>query len=151
MTKETNNPPRADQVLIRRSEMADAQVCEEILRSLPDWFGIEQAIVQYRRDIEAMETHLAVRQGQMCGFLTLKLHNQYTAEIQVMGVRRELHGQGIGRALVAHAEQHLRSRKVEYLEVKTLGPSRPDDNYDRTRGFYLAMGFRPIEENNLWN
>jgi hypothetical protein len=30
--------------------------------------------------------------------------------------------------------------------VKTLGPSRPDVGYDKTRAFYLAYGFRPLEE-----
>lgn len=55
-----------------------------------------------------------------------------------------------GRALVEYAEQMLRSRSVEYLEVKTLGPSRPNEHYERTRGFYFTLGFRPLEENQLW-
>jgi len=28
-----------------------AETCEQILRSLPEWFGIEEAIVSYRKDI----------------------------------------------------------------------------------------------------
>jgi len=35
---------------------------------------------------------------------------------------------------------------VELLQVKTLGPSLPDAGYDRTRRFYLRMGFRPLEK-----
>ena len=55
-----------------------SSACEPIIRSLPDWFGIEEAIVQYAREI--------------------------------------------------------------------------DENYARTRAFYLAMGFRPLEEfTQLWN
>jgi hypothetical protein len=37
------------------------------------------------------------------------------------------------------------------LQVKTLSASRPDPGYDKTRAFYLAFGFRPLEEfPTLW-
>jgi GNAT superfamily N-acetyltransferase len=128
----------------------EAETCEEILRSLPEWFGIEEAILQYRRDIEALESYVAENEGRIQGFLTLKHHNTSTSEIQVLAVREEVHGRGIGRALIEHAERLLSSRSVEYLEVKTLGPSRPNAHYERTRSFYVATGFRPVEENSLW-
>jgi hypothetical protein len=54
------------------------------------------------------------------------------------------------QALVEQGEKVLRHRGIEYVEVKTLGPSRRDTNYGRTRDFYAAIGFRPVEENNLW-
>jgi hypothetical protein len=41
--------------------------------------------------------------------------------------------------------------RLEYLQVKTLGPSRPDPGYEATRRFYEASGFRPLEElHGLW-
>lgn len=49
-----------------------------------------------------------------------------------------------------HIEGSLSTRGVEYLQVKTMGPSRPNPEYDRTRGFYRRVGFRPLEENDLW-
>ena len=64
---------------------------------------------------------------------------------------RAFHRQGAGRALVSAVEADLRADGAELLEVKTLGPSRPDPGYDRTRQFYAAMGFRPLEEiGGLW-
>jgi len=49
------------------------------------------------------------------------------------------------------AEAYLRDRGVEYLQVKTLGPSDPDPGYARTRAFYEARGFVPLEElHGLW-
>ncbi len=77
-------------------------------------------------------------------------HNESSAEIHVMAVRDTFHGQGIGRRLVETAEEDLRSRSVAFLQVKTLGPSRPNAPYERTRGFYERMGFEPLEENRLW-
>ena len=129
---------------------AEASVCVEILRSLPDWFGIEEAILQYGRDIEIMDTSVAQADGRIAGFITLNQHNPFTAEIHVLAVRETYHRRGIGRRLVQSAEHDLTSRSIEYLEVKTLGPSKASTHYHRTRQFYSALGFRPIEETNLW-
>jgi N-acetylglutamate synthase-like GNAT family acetyltransferase len=137
-------------ILIRPLAAAEATTCETILRSLPNWFGIEDAIVQYGHDIKSMDTYIAEADGRIVGFLTLNQHNPYTAEIHIIAVREDYHRCGIGRNLVKHVEQSLRSRSVEYLTVKTLGPSKPSIHYDRTRDFYMAVGFRPMEETNLW-
>lgn len=126
-------------------------VADEILRLLPDWFGIEEAIVEYVRAVEVMPTFLAHVGDEVAGFASINRHNDYAAEIHVIGVRGPHHRTGIGRALVEHAERWLADQGVEYLQVKTLGPSRPDAHYERTRLFYEAMGFRALEElKTLW-
>ncbi len=128
-----------------------AIVCEPILRALPAWFGIEEAIVHYVKVIERLPTFLADQSGQVIGFLSLQQHNAYAAEIYVMGVRPETHRQGVGQALLQQAEVFLRQQQLEYLQVKTLAPSHPDINYAKTRAFYTAVGFRPLEElPQLW-
>jgi GNAT superfamily N-acetyltransferase len=124
-----------------------SRICEVVLRDLPDWFGIEEATSAYIRDVAELPT-FAVGDD---AFLALKTHNPRAAEVYVMGVRRERHGQGLGSALLAAAESYLREAGVEYLQVKTLGPSDPDKGYERTRGFYEARGFVPLEElHDLW-
>ncbi len=135
---------------IRDLAAGEADVCETILRSLPDWFGIEQSILQYRQDLDHMESLVAEIDERVVGFLAIDQHNSHTAEVHVMAVRQEFHGCGIGRKLVLEAEKRLHDRRIEYLEVKTLAPSKLDANYDRTRAFYTALGFCPVEENNLW-
>jgi ribosomal protein S18 acetylase RimI-like enzyme len=68
-----------------------------------------------------------------------------------MAVEPATHRRGVGRRLVEALEADLIADGVELLQVKTLGPSRPDAGYDRTRQFYAAMGFRPLEEiDGLW-
>ncbi len=50
------------------------------------------------------------------------------------------------------AEDWLRRRGVDWLHVKTLGPSHPDEDYAKTRAFYVACGFWPLEEfKALWD
>lgn len=120
------------------------------MRSLPRWFGIEEAIVDYAKSSETMETYVAEESGQVVGFITLNQRSPVSAEVHCMAVRPEFHGRGLGRALLKHAEGLLLSRPVEFLQVKTLGPSRPNAEYERTRGFYQHMGFQPLEENDLW-
>lgn len=135
---------------IREMRPAEPALCEEILRALPEWFGIEEALVQYVRDLPALETFVAEQAGRVVGFVAVRQHNRYSAEVHVIAVRPECHGQGLGRALLYHVEEWLRSRSIEFLQVKTLGPSRPNEHYDRTRRFYEHLGFRPLEENDLW-
>ena len=53
---------------------------------------------------------------------------------------------GTGRALVAAAEDWCRARDVRWLHVKTRGPSTYDEDYERTRRFYLAVGFEVLYE-----
>lgn len=132
-------------------QLGQAHSCEPILRLLPEWFGIESAIAHYLQAVDRLPTLLARHQTQIVGFLTLKQHSRYAAEIYVMAVHPEFHRQGIGQALVQIAETELQKRAVEYLQVKTLGLSKPDTNYEKTRKFYMSVGFRPLEEfSNLW-
>jgi len=133
-----------------RVESADARsaLCEHVLRDLPEWFGIEAATAAYIRDVAALPTFAVDRDA----FLALKQHTPRAAEIYVMGVRRERQRRGLGSALLAAAEAYLRGRGVEYLQVKTLGPSRASEPYTRTRAFYEARGFVPLEEiHGLWS
>ena len=132
--------------------MGKSSVCEPILYSLPQWFGMEESNRQYLQDIDILPTFLAFADDEAVGFLTLKQHNEYAAEIHIIGIRPEQHRRGIGRALLAKAEEFLKREGVEYLQVNTLGPSCPNEDYARTRAFYLSMGFRPLEEFlELWN
>ncbi len=121
-------------------------MCDPILCALSSWFGIEEANQWYVEQIEQHPTFVAYVDEQAVGFLTLLHHSTYASEILVMGVLPTHHRQGIGRALLSEAEQHLREQEVEFLQVKTLSDIHPDEVYKRTRQFYLAMGFRPLEE-----
>jgi len=129
-----------------------SSMCTPILRSLPEWFGIEESILQYSSGIEHLPTFLAKTSENIIGFLSIKQHNPYSAEILVMGVHPEVQRHGIGRALLNATQEWLRQQGVEYLQVKTLGPTNDDPNYAKTRDFYEAVGFRPLEElQQIWD
>jgi GNAT superfamily N-acetyltransferase len=126
--------------------------CAPILWGLPQWFGIESATCHYIEVIDELPTFTPTIGDEIAGFLSLKQHYAYAAEVYVMGVDARFHRMGSGRALIAAAEQYLRGEGVEYLQVKTLSPSHPDRHYALTRQFYEAVGFRPLEEfSTLWD
>jgi N-acetylglutamate synthase-like GNAT family acetyltransferase len=80
------------------------------------------------------------------GFASIHHHNAESAELHIVAVSNDCHRQGIGRLLLERIEEELRRAGTRLWQVKTLGPSDADEGYTRTRAFYLAMGFIPLEE-----
>jgi len=120
-------------------------ICDAILRALPSWFEIEESIVDYARQVKVMPFYAAYSDEGAVGFVALKIHNQYTAEVCVMGVLQEYHRQGVGKLLLERCDVYCKDNNIEYLTVKTLDESRESNSYRGTRLFYQSMGFRPLE------
>jgi GNAT superfamily N-acetyltransferase len=95
---------------------------------------------------------LAVVDDEIVGITTVKHHSPYAAEVYLMAVKPAFHRHGIGRRMLRRVEERLAADGVEFLQVKTLSASRPDAGYEKTREFWLASGFRPLEEfPTLWD
>ena len=122
-----------------------AVACNNILRALPTWFGIEESIVDYVKQVQQMPFYAAYAQNEMVGFVTIKNHNEYTAEVCVMGVLEEYHGQGIGKKLIESCEDYCIANGKQFLTVKTVDASANYESYKNTLRFYLKMGFIPLE------
>lgn len=128
-----------------------SRICSMILNSLPEWFGIPEAIDSYVEEVRNMLTWVAIIDDEECGFISVNRPNEFTAEIHVMGILKKFHRKGIGQALVKSAQLHLIRENFRFLQVKTLSPSRANNEYAITRNFYLKMGFVPVEEfKTLW-
>jgi len=127
------------------------EAVNQLLRDLPEWFGIEASIVQYVEDARSLPNTAAFHNGEIVGACVVRNHTDDAAEIEVLAVRRELHRHGIGRQLVEAVEVELHLAGVRLLQVKTLGPSGESEEYARTRAFYEAIGFVPLEERtDIW-
>ncbi len=138
-------------VELRDVPCGSGATCSQILATLPAWFGIEAANQHYAEVSERSPAVIASADGHDIGLAVIVLHSVYSAEIDLMAVRPEWHRHGIGRRLVEHAEGTLARSGVEFLQVKTLSDKHPDAGYKRTRAFYTACGFRPLEEfPTLW-
>ena len=68
-----------------------SNITDFILRRLPDWFGIEEAIIEYVDKVKDTLFYAAYYDDKPVGFLSLKFNNEYSSEIYVMGILKEYH------------------------------------------------------------
>ena len=124
----------------------DPTAVERVLIALPDWFGVEEAIVSYTDDAAHLESYLAVEDEAVVGVALVRRHFPESAELHLIAVMPGDHDRGIGRALVHEIEHDLAESGVRLFEVHTVGPSQEDEYYARTRGLYRRLGFVPLQE-----
>lgn len=121
-----------------------AAIVRSVLADLPDWFGLPEstrAYIDYSRDLPLWA---AMREGEAVGFISRGQTSPHTAEIHCMGVRKNLHRQGIGQRLLSALEQSSTADGYRLLQVKTVDEGHYPE-YDRTIAFYQAMGFLRLE------
>jgi catechol 2,3-dioxygenase-like lactoylglutathione lyase family enzyme/GNAT superfamily N-acetyltransferase len=139
-------------VELRDQATGSGPTCRRILDALPTWFGIPEAVDDYVAVADRTPSVIASVAGVDVGIVTVIRHSPYAAEIHLMAVVPEHHRHGIGRTMLGHVEAGLARDGVEFLEVKTLSDRDPDEGYAKTRAFYRACGFRPLEEfPDLWD
>ena len=134
---------------IRRIETRDIESCVGVLRALPQWFGIESAILDYGEDLKSLDGFVALDDSELVGFVGLKRYGQSSVEINVIGVLPSHRGKGIGTMLLNRVQDDL-GGEVRLLHMKTLAPTHPDPNYVETRAFWEAKGFVPMDAHELW-
>ena len=131
---------------IRRIEdpFRKQQIAREILEALPEWFEVQESREAYIRDSRGRVFFSAERDGRTIGFLCLKETGRSTVELAVMGVRKEEHRRGTGRALFMAAKEYASDAGYAFMQVKTVRIGCYED-YDRTNRFYQSLGFQELE------
>ena len=125
-----------------------SRICDDIIHTLPDWFGLPEANENYIRNMRKKDVFVAYAGERPVGLIALKYHFQTTTEIWWMGILPDYHRHGIGTALFEAAKQHTIGNKHQNMIVNTLSDRSDDKHYARTRAFYLRMGFEPLLEDN---
>lgn len=101
-------------------KIEDGQLKSAIARGIPEqlteWFGLEGSREEYIRACAQQECRAAWQGERAMGFITMRQSAAHTAEISVMGVRAEMHRQGVGRHLVCALERHVRGQKYFCLQ-----------------------------------
>ncbi len=131
--------------------MISAKDAERVLRQLPQWFGIEAALVGYANDAARLPNFIAVADDNLVGFVTLREHNTASLEMTCLALLPEWHRSGEGSRLCGAVEEWWTGCGGKLIQVKTLGPSRANEGYGYSRAFYDALGYLPVEEfSDLW-
>ena len=120
------------------------RIASEILSGLPEWFGLPESTADYIRQCRESPFWAAFAEDSAVGFIALRETSPHTAEILVMGVRKEYHHTGLGRKLFAALREYAESQGYTYIQVKTVAAGHYPE-YDRTRLFYEALGFLSVE------
>ena len=80
-------------------------VVAEILRDLPEWFGIPESTQAYIEGAKDLQVWAAYQEGDLLGFVSLSYSSEDCAEIDCLGVKKLFQGQGIGRELITTIEE----------------------------------------------
>lgn len=134
------------------SESLKKAITIDIMGNLPEWFSPSQDI-PVKAEIHKEYPFYAVYENDNCiGFVALKIHNEYTAEIYNLGVLKEFHRKGAGHLLIEACENYCIRNNKQFLTVKTLDESAVYEPYNSTRAFYKKEGFKPLEVfTNYWD
>ena len=125
-----------------------SQLVAKVLADLPEWFGLPDSTQEY---IDQASDRVCFQAGEGWGFITLQETSPVCLEIHCMGVLKAHQGQGLGRQLMAAAEDYAISQGYHYLQVKTVAPGHYEA-YDATNAFYQACGYEAIEVfPDLWD
>lgn len=119
-------------------------IARQVLEALPEWFGIPEAREEYIAAGAEQTFFAAEEAGRVIGFLCLAETGRDTMELAVMGVCREHHRKGCGRALFAAARDEAAAAGYSFLQVKTVQMGRYKE-YDDTNRFYQSLGFKELE------
>ena len=115
-------------------------VVDEVLKDLPEWFGIPESTQAYIEGAKDLQVWAAYQESDLTGFVSLSYSSE---EFDCLGVKKAYQGQGIGRKLITTIEREA-GKQVDYLQVKTVAEGSNKD-YDRTNVFYRSVGFKKLE------
>ncbi|MBO4845739.1 MAG: GNAT family N-acetyltransferase [Lachnospiraceae bacterium] len=122
-----------------------SKIARYILESLTEWFEVVESREEYIRDSKGKDFFAAFDDNDnVTGFLYLKETGKDTVELAVMGVLKECHKKGTGRALFEAARQTAAKEGYTFIQVKTVKMGMYED-YDRTNRFYQSVGFKELE------
>ena len=111
----------SDVMTVRIADPQEKQrIAREVLEALPEWFGIEESREKYIVESAGWIFLAAKMDGRYVGFLCLKETGRATIEIAVMGVLKEYHRKGVGRALFEPARTIARDAGYSFMQVKTV-------------------------------
>jgi len=119
-------------------------ISRSVLEALRDWFEVDESREKYISDCAGWIFLAAKEEDQYVGFLCLKETGRETVELAVMGVLREYHRKGLGRALFEEAKKTAKEKGYSFMQVKTVKEGMYAD-YDITNRFYQSLGFKEFE------
>ena len=121
-----------------------AEYTNNILRKLPEWFGIEESLLEYVSTVKKYPFWAAFNEENCIGFFSGKIHHNRTGDIYLCGVDPKYHGNGIGTLLFKEMENYFIKSNCKYIIVKTVDEMDIEKHYGKTVKFYKSIGFEKL-------
>lgn len=71
-------------------------VVAEILKDLPEWFGIPESTQAYIEGAKDLQVWAAFQESDLLGFVSLSYSSEDCAEIDCLGVKKLIKVEGLG-------------------------------------------------------
>lgn len=95
-----------------KDENQKKAVVVEVLKDLPEWFGIPESTQAYIEGTTTLQVWTAYQESDLTGFVRLSYSSEDCAEIDCLGVKKAYQGRKIGSQLLATLESEARKKLV---------------------------------------
>ncbi len=118
---------------------AEAHVCATIMAATDPWITLGRTFdrcLATMRD-EALERYVATSNDEIVGLLLISMRGAFTGYIKSVAVRDDWRSKGVGRALLAFAEERIfRESPNVFICVSSFNP--------RARSLYEHVGYESV-------
>jgi GNAT superfamily N-acetyltransferase len=137
---------------IRVAELSDAETLADLMTQL----GYPTRVSEMQMRMEEIvadaryATFVAVSKGKVCGMIGTVCqysyeHNGPSGRILAFSVSEKMRRQGVGRALIAAAENDFAQKNIRQLAVNTRFERKDAHKFYEQAG-YISNGFRWVKE-----
>jgi ribosomal protein S18 acetylase RimI-like enzyme len=120
---------------------AEARACATIMATTDPWLTLGRTFdrcLATVRDTQ-LERYVAVWDGEVVGFVLLSMRGSFTGYIKSVAVREDWRSKGVGRKLLAFAEERIfRDSPNVFICVSSFNP--------RARALYQRLGYETVGE-----
>jgi GNAT superfamily N-acetyltransferase len=88
-------------------------------------------------------------EGELAGSVFTRLLDERTGWFGALAVDPGFDGRGLGRELVAFAEEHARRRGADTMQLELLVPDPPLAHTERLAAWYAALNYLHVEDRQL--
>jgi ribosomal-protein-alanine N-acetyltransferase len=118
---------------------SEAHACATIMATTDPWITLGRTFdrcLATMRD-EALERYVATSNNEIVGLLLISMRGSFTGYIKSVAVREDWRSKGVGRALLAFAEDRIfRERPNVFICVSSFNP--------RARSLYERIGYESV-------
>ncbi|MBP3414701.1 MAG: GNAT family N-acetyltransferase [Clostridia bacterium] len=113
-----------------------AEITKLILGSLTEWFPSSADIETKAMMNMDYPFFAAFAEDEPVGFFSVKVHNEYTADVFTAGVKKLYHRLGIGSTILEACEEYCKGLGFSYIIAKTAE--------DAAQAFFNKNGYQPL-------